>query len=259
MNKDGDNYKTSFTINIATSSLPNISKTHDFRVDVDSQVQFHPQHEYEVGLVGYSIWNAIKNISVENQNNTLRINPGTGSFINIVIEDGIYGISELNGVIKKALVALGHDPLKFSIVGNFNTLKVDMFIGTGGWQVDFSAANSLYKILGFDNIQYNEGSYSSPNKPNITNDIDSLSINSSLVDTRYNLSNDRKNDSLYIIPIDAPSGGLMSRIISYPIYKRMIHGNDLRYIDIRITSQNGITPVNLHNESVSLTIHIREM
>ena len=258
MNKDGDNYKTSFTINIATSSLPNISKTHDFRVDVDSQVQFHPQHEYEVGLVGYSIWNAIKNISVENQNNTLRINPGTGSFINIVIEDGIYGISELNGVIKKALVALGHDPLKFSIVGNFNTLKVDMVIGSGGWQVDFSVGN-LYKILGFDNILYLEGSYSSVSKPNVTNDIDSLSICSSLVDTRYNLSNDRKNDSLYTIPIDAPSGGLMSRIISYPIYKRMQHGPDLRYIDIRITAQDGITPVNLHNESVSLTIHIREM
>ena len=259
MNKDGDNYKTSFTINISTSSLPNISKTHDFRVDVDSQVSFIQGHEYEVALVGYSVWNSIKNISVENQNNTLRINPGTGSFVDIIITDGIYGISELNGVIKKALSGLGHDPLKFSIVGNFNSLKVDMVIGTGGWQVDFSAANSLYKILGFDNILYLEGSYSSPNKPNITNDIDSLSINSSLVDTRYNLSNDRKNDSLYVIPIDAPSGGLMSRIISYPIYKRMQHGPDLRYIDIRITAQDGITPVNLHNESVSLTIHIREM
>ena len=133
-----------------------------------------------------------------------------------------------------------------------------MFIGSGGWQVDFSAANSLYKILGFDNILYTT-SASSPNKPNITNDIDSLSINSSLVDTRYNLSNDRKSDSLYVIPIDAPSGGLMSRLINYPIYKPMSHGPDLRYIDIRITSQNGITPVNLHNESVSLTIHIREM
>ena len=258
MNNDGNDYKTSFTINIATSSLPNISKTHDFRINMDSQVVFNPLHEYEVALIGYSIWNSIKNISVENANNTLRINPGTGSFVDIIIQDGIYGISELNGVIKKALSGLGHDPLKFSIVGNFNTLKVDMFIGTGGWQVDFSVGN-LYKILGFDNIQYNEGSYSSPNKPNITNDIDSLSICSSLVDTRYNLSNDRKNDSLYTIPIDAPSGGLMSRIISYPIYKRMMHGSDLRYIDIRITAQDGITPVNLHNESVSLTIHIREM
>jgi len=258
MNNDGNDYKTSFTINIATSSLPNISKTHDFRINMDSQVVFNPLHEYEVALIGYSIWNSIKNISVENANNTLRINPGTGSFVDIIIQDGIYGISELNGVIKKALVALGHDPLKFSIVGNFNTLKVDMVIGSGGWQVDFSVGN-LYKILGFDNILYLEGSYSSVSKPNVTNDIDSLSICSSLVDTRYNLSNDRKNDSLYTIPIDAPSGGLMSRIISYPIYKRMQHGPDLRYIDIRITAQDGITPVNLHNESVSLTIHIREM
>jgi len=259
MNKDGDNYKSSFCINIATSSLSNISKTHDFRINMDSQIVFNPLHEYEVGLVGYSVWNSIKNISIENQNNILKINPGIGSFIDIIIEDGIYGISELNGVIKKALVALGHDPLKFSITGNFNTLKVDMVIGTGGWQVDFSAANSLYKILGFDNILYLEGSYSSVSKPNVTNDIDSLAICSSLVDTRYNLSNDRKNDSLYVIPIDAPSGGLMSRLINYPIYKRMQHGPDLRYIDIRITAQDGLTPVNLHNESVSLTIHIREI
>ena len=258
MNNDGNDYKTSFTVNISTSSLGNVDKTHDFVIDMDSQVQFIPTHEYEVALIGYSIWNAIKNISVENANNTLRINPGTGSFINIIIADGIYGISELNGIIKKELVALGHDPLKFSITGNYNTLKVDMFIGVGGWQVDFSAANSLYKILGFDAIVYT-ASASSPNKPNITNDIDSLSINTSLIDTRYNFSNSTKNDSLYVVPIDAPSGGLMSRIISAPVYKRMLHGPDLRYIDIRITSQNGQTPVNLHNESVSLTLHIREM
>ena len=258
MNKDGDNYKTSFTVNISTSSLANVAKTHDFVIDMDSQISFIPTHEYEVALIGYSIWNSIKNISVENGNNTLRINPGTGSFVNIVIEDGIYGISELNAVIKKALVALGADPLKFSITGNFNTLKVDMFLGTGGWQVDFSAANSLYKILGFDAILYTD-SASSPNKPNITNDIDSLSINTSLIDTRYNFSNARKNNSLYVVPIDAPSGGLMSKIISNPIYKQMTHGSDLRYIDIQITSQDGQTPVNLHNESVSLTLHIREM
>ena len=258
MNKDGDNYKTSFTINVSTSSLANVTKTHDFRVDMDSQIQFYPTHEYEVALIGYSVWNSIKNISVENANNTLNINPGTGSFINIVIPDGIYGISELNGVIKKALVALGYDPLKFSITGNFNTLKVDLFLGVGGWQVNFGATNSLYKILGFDPILYTD-SASSPNKPNITNDIDSLSINTSLIDNRFNFSNSRKNDSLYVIPIDAPSGGLMSRIISAPVYKQMIHGPDLRYIDIRITAQDGITPVNLHNESVSLTLHIREM
>jgi len=258
MNKDGDNYKTSFTINVSTSSLTNVTKTHDFRVDMDSQIQFYPTHEYEVALIGYSIWNSIKNISVENANHILNINPGTGSFIDIIIPDGIYGISELNGVIKKALVALGYDPLKFSITGNFNTLKVDLFLGVGGWQVNFGAANSLYKILGFDPIVYTD-SASSPNKPNITNDIDSLSINTSLIDNRFNFSNSRKNDSLYVIPIDAPSGGLMSRIISAPVYKRMIHGPDLRYIDIRITAQDGQTPVNLHNESVSLTLHIREM
>jgi len=258
MNKDGNDYKTSFTVNISTSSLANVDKTHDFVIDMDSQVQFIPTHEYEVALIGYSIWNAIKNISVENANNTLRINPGTGSFIDIVIPDGIYGISELNGVIKKELVALGHDPAKFSITGNFNTLKVDMFLGIGGLQVDFSAPNSLYKILGFDAILYT-ASASSPNKPNITNDIDSLSINSSLVDTRYNFSNSTKNDSLYIVPIDAPSGGLMSRFISNPVYKKLIHGPDLRYNETRITSQDGITPVNVHNESVSLAPHIREM
>ena len=258
MNRDGDNYKTSYTINISTSSMnPQPEKTHDFRVDMDSQIQFHPMHEYEVALLSYSIWNSIKNISVENQNNTLRINPGTGNFINIVIEDGIYSISEINSYIKKQLAALGHDPLKFSLIGNFNTLKVDMFIGTGGWQVDFSAANSLYKILGFDQIIYT-ASASSPNKPNITDDVDIIDIGTSLIDTRYNFTNAQKNNSLFTVPIDAPSGGLMSHIIGNPVYKQMIHGSDLRYIDIRLTS-DGQKLVNLHNESVNLSLHIREM
>ena len=163
-------------------------------------------------------------------------------------------------MIKTKINALGYDANNFSIIGDFNILKVLLNLGND-WRVDFSG-NSLYKILGFNQViyDYNAGvSNIAPNKADISNGVNALSFNTSLIDTRWNMSNATKNNSLYILPINVQSGGLLSSIIQNPIYKRMIHGDYLHYIDIRICSQDCRTILNLHDEDVSLTLHIREI
>ena len=66
----------------------------------------------------------IKNISAENLNNEIKIDPATGTFVTIIITDGVYSISELNSTIKTKINALGYDANNFSIIGDFNILKV---------------------------------------------------------------------------------------------------------------------------------------
>ena len=253
-------YKVKFTCNIDTSILPAGTITHNFSVPMENQLSFHRDHNYEMALLRYDIYNSIKNISAENLNNEIKIDPATGTFVTITITDGVYSISELNTAIKTKINALGYDANNFSIIGDFNILKVLLNLGAG-WRVDFSG-NSLYKILGFNQTiyDYNLGNPNvAPNKADISNGINALSVNCSLIDTRYNMANANKNDSLYILPIDTQSGGLLSAVIQNPIYKRMIHGDYLHSIDIRICSQDCRTIVNLHDEDVSLTLHIREI
>jgi hypothetical protein len=255
-----EEYKTKFTCNIDTSTLPAGTITHNFSVLMENQLAFHRDHQYEMALLRYDIYNSIKNISAENLNNEIRIDPALGSFVTITITDGVYSISELNTAIKTKINALGYDANNFSIIGDFNILKVLLNLGAG-WRVDFSG-NSLYKILGYNQIiyDYNLGNPNiAPNKADISNGINALSVNCSLVDTRWNMANANKNDSLYILPINAQSGGLLSAVIQNPLYKRMIHGDYLHSIDIRICSQDCRTNVNLNDEDVSLTLHIREI
>ena len=254
-----EEYKIKFTCNIDTSTLGNVV-THNFSVPMENQLGFHRDHNYEMALLRYDIYNSINNISAENLNNEIKIDPATGSFTTITITDGVYSISELNTAIKSKINDLGYDANNFSIIGDYNILKVLLNLGAG-WRVDFSG-NSLYKILGFNQIIYDHNlgvANVAPNKADISNGINALSVNCSLIDTRYNMANANKNDSLYILPIDSQSGGLLSSVIQNPIYKRMIHGDYLHSIDIRICSQDCRTIVNLHGEDVSLTLHIREI
>ena len=143
-----EQYKDKYIINIDTSTLPSGTITHNFNIPMNDQLGFHRDHEYEIALLRYDIYNSIKNISAENLNNEIKIDPGTGSFITITITDGVYSISELNTAIKTKINALGYDANNFSIIGDFNILKVLLTLGSA-WRVDFSG-NSLYKILGFN-------------------------------------------------------------------------------------------------------------
>ena len=113
-------YKTKFTCNIDTSTLgPNVV-THNFSVSMENQLSFNRDHEYEMALLRYDIYNSIKNISAENLNNQIKIDPATGTFVTITITDGVYSISELNTAIKTKINALGYDANNFSIIGDFN-------------------------------------------------------------------------------------------------------------------------------------------
>ena len=55
--------------------------------------------------------------------------------------------------------------------------------------------NSLYKILGFDQLIYDHNigvANVAPNKAHISNGVNALSVNCSLIDTRWNMSNATK-------------------------------------------------------------------
>lgn len=258
MDRDLDKKTTQFCINIDTSTLFVSTVTHQFRVDLDSQLELIRDHEYEICLARYDIYNSVKNISASQQNNKVLIDFNTGVFQELTIPDGIYSLTDINKVVKELITAAEQDSSNFSIYGDYNLLRVILKLPVG-WRYDFSG-NSLYKILGFEQqiYLYNLGQNIAPNNADVSNGINALSVSCSLVDSRYNFSNSEKNDSLYILPIDVASGSLLSGIIQNNIWKTMSHGDHLRNVDIRIRSLDCKTVVDLGGEHVSLTLHIRE-
>jgi len=245
----------SLLVNISTSSLDNITDTHNFSVNF-SNLEFNRDKEYQIALLNYSMWYSWYNISTDLGNNKFYYYNGTTNR-SITLPDGQYGISDLNSYIKAQITLLGDNQDNITITGNYNTLKVDIVV-VGTYTVTFGA-NSLYIILGFNNAQVlTAGTTASPNQPNVTNGVDALNINTSLIDSNSNLLNDNHSTCIYqFVPQSGPGSNLNERI-SYPIYLPLnAHGN-IYNVQFSISDQNG-NILDLNGEHVSLSFHIKEI
>ena len=245
----------SLLVNISTSSLENISQTHNFSVNF-SNLEFDRDKKYMISLLNYSLWYSWYNISSGQSNNLFNYNNGVTGRV-ITIPDGQYGVSDINSIIKAQMTLLGDDQDAISITGNFNTLKVDITI-VGAYTVSFSgAANDLSTILGFTEGAYSAGVNSSQNQVNITNSIDAININTSLIDSNSNLLNDNHSNCIYqFVPQSGPGSNLSERI-SYPIYLPLNSHGNIYNVQFSITDQAG-NILDLNGEQVSLSFHIKE-
>lgn len=245
----------SLLVNISTSSLENISQTHNFSVNF-SNLEFNRDKKYMIALLNYSLWYSWYNISSAQNNNLFNYNNGVTGRV-ITIPDGQYGIADLNSIIKAQMTLLGDDQDAITITGNYNTLKVDITI-VGAYTVSFSgAANDLSTILGFTEGAYSAGVNSSQNQVNITNSIDAININTSLIDSNSNLLNDNHSNCIYqFVPQSGPGSNLSERI-SYPIYLPLNSHGNIYNVQFSITDQAG-NILDLNGEQVSLSFHIKE-
>ena len=245
----------SLLVNISTSSLDNITDTHNFSVNF-SNLEFNRDKEYQIALLNYSMWYSWYNISSALGNNKFYYYNGATNRT-ITLPDGQYGISDINSYIKSQITLLGDNQDNITITGNYNTLKVDIVV-VGSYTVTFGA-NSLYIILGFNNAQVlTAGTTASPNQPNVTNGVDALNINTSLIDSNSNLLNDNHSSAIFsFVPQSGPGSNLNERI-AFPIYLPLnAHGN-IYNVQFSVSDQNG-NILDLNGEQVSLSFHIKEI
>ena len=100
-----------------------------------------------------SVWNTSPNISATIGNNAFTFttsnaaNAGTHS---LVIPDGLYSLAGLNGYIGTALGNLGLPTNLITLSGDDATQKTVLTFLDAGDSVDFTVANSVREVLGFN-------------------------------------------------------------------------------------------------------------
>ena len=250
----------SILLNINTNDL-NITNTSNFTIQFDA-LQLDHNNDYHVALVSYNVPYSWYNISAAQGNNQFRYSRDAGvSFRIVTVPDGNYGVEDLNAELQTLIVADGGVANKVFFFADYNSLRVDLQITDVNYQVDFIDANSnnFRTILGFASQVYSGvGLVRAPNRANITNDIDSVSINVSIVDTASVLLNNRQSSSLFhITDYSSGPGSYLTGRPSHPIYLPVNVAGNIHNINVSIRDQSDRV-IDLNAENVTLSLHIKK-
>ena len=230
---------------------------------------------YEIGLKFFSFNNSIFNIvdaktGFVEKNNVFRYNLNAGSGPGIIqtveIPQGAYEITAISEYIESVLKARsqvdadGESLIK--IIGNPNTLKSEILVDNVDISIDFTANDSLRNLLGFDS-QVLQGSltYDSDRQVNIKNDIESIRIQTSLIQGSYtsgSVSNSINADQVIYSTIrTVPPGFYQSERASNPVYLKA-SSSEIKIVTVRLIDQLGrAIPLSL-TETVNYTFLIRK-
>jgi len=223
-------------------TLTKTSNTSDFIIPFSDSLS--PNKEYQIGLVSFSTYNNIYNITKDNNlfRFTKRIELGDDDYR---LEDSYYplkpGAYELQEII---------DHLKNRGGGYF--LKEDL---TGivymhlpeKCQIDFSEGDSFHELLGFEKkLYYGKLVFPSKNPPKIRS-----------VQT-INIECDIAKSYLYSFPTNTvPLRAKIDERMNPPLYLPIIK-KGFDNIHIRILDQDG-NLINFNNSEINIFLHLREI
>ena len=248
--------KERYLLNITTTNL-NVNKTHDFTFRTEF-LNLDAEKNYSIALLNYSLWYAWYNITTANYNFRYVVN---GVVKDFTIPAGNYGVSDINSYIQTKLQANGDSPTGIDFTGNYNTLRVDMTL-EAGYDVDFSIANTFNALFGFNDLLYenNTGSNtitSGQSAANITNSVDAITINCSILDTRFNITNDKTSVCLHQFVPNSGPGSNLSNTIPSPIFLPISSSGHINSFQVSIRDQ-AQNLLDLNGEHVSLSLLIKE-
>lgn len=164
----------------------------------------------QAGVIQAAIWNTAANISADFKNNafsfTTTVAPA-GTY-NLVIPDGLYSLGGLNSYLSSQFVNIGLPADLISLGGDSATQKTIVTFSTAGDSIDFTVANSVRTVLGFDAVVITAPSagYSFfSNNPAAFNRVNSYIIASNLVSQGIPV-NDKSRGIIATVPITAAPG-----------------------------------------------------
>lgn len=234
------------------------------------------KYEWRCALHSAKIWNSIPNISSKFNNNVLKYRRNNADpWIDITFPDGIYNPSNLDAFIKQTLFDAGHyggtasSPVfAFTLDINISTSKfVFKFLDpsttgeSGATNYSVRIPANMDEILGFNantilDINDSLSTRSSPNTPNITYDVDEISINLSIVESSY--KNNLSNQTIEIYSPDVQPGGLIQLKPSSKVYIPVTNQRSIESILVYLEDNLG-REVNLRNEQTVITIELKLM
>jgi len=250
--------KEKYLLNITTTNL-NIAKTHDFTFKT-SFLQLSTEKTYECALLSYSLWYSWYNVKLNVNDNFRYIVSGVVK--NITIPAGQYGVQDLNSYIQSQLVVNGDSATGISIIGNYNLLKVQITLEPN-YDADFTITDGINGLLGFNSQLYENNGvvdliYTAEHPGNITGGVDAVSINCSILNPSYNITNNFTSTSLFsFVPASGP-GTNLAQVIPTPIFLPISTSGNINSFQIRITDQ-AQNELDLNGENISLSLLIKEV
>jgi len=215
--------------------------------------------KYELALVNMSIYYNYYNISSKLGNSTFNYSidvAGTVTDYSGVIPDGIYSFSQIFDAIDQIITDNGNDNTNITLSASAISGKTSITT-TNGYAVSF-AGTKLHIIFGFDEDQVllKDTTTESPHHADITNGVNTISLNCSLCAESY--ENGRNSDTIFTFSPSASPGSLINVSPSTPIYvKTNLQGSD-HLKSIRISVEDGLgRKVDLNNEPLSVLLDLK--
>ena len=208
--------------------------------------------KWVMALVGLETYYSFPNI--DSTKNNLRYSRDNGvTWHDINVPEGCYEISDINDYIKKILKERGASENSISIEPNNNTLRCVLNVAAG-CKVDFTTANSLRTVLGFNAKIYAEGYNESENIVNIMS-VSSLRVTNDLISGSYN--NGIRGNIIYSFFPNATPGYKIIESPVNPIYLP-ITLNTISRMETKLVDQDGAL-INLRGEDLSIRFHIKQI
>ena len=210
---------------------------------------------HEVALTSLETYHSFPNI---NEKNVFKYSSDNGvTWKNIEIPKGSYGLLGIYNEILRGFRENGdydeiNETYPIILLGNKNTAQIVMEISTK-YIVDFTAANGINTVLGFNSKKYDEGYHKSENVINI------LPVNSILVHVDSVIGSYMLGVSSSVLYSFFPNVAPGVKIIERP-YERLylpIITQDIHEIRLRLTDQKGEI-LDLRGEEVTVSLHLTE-
>jgi len=231
-------------------------KSSRIRTRFNPLIQLDRNKKYEMALVNLETYYSFPNIDASNNN--LRYSPDKRvTWFNLEIPEGCYEITDMNKYVQRVMKDAMHyditnDDYAISLEPNNNTLNAVLNIAAN-YVVDFTIANSIRTVLGFNSRQYTAGYNESENLIDIIS-ISSLRVTSDIIGASY--SNGTTGNVIYSF---FPNVGPGYKIIEVPVnlVYLPITLSTISQMETTLTDQNGKL-VNLRGEELSVRFHIRQ-
>jgi len=216
----------------------------------------------QVAVNSAAIWYVNPNVSVMLTNNDFKFTTtaAPAGTYTVTLPDGLYSLEGLNNTLSNAFVNLGLPANLFVLSGDDATQSTVITFLTSGDSIDFTIANSLRIVLGFNSAVYTAPSANynlySPN-PAAFNADNSYLISSNLTSVGIPINN-QSFGILVNVPITASPG---SQIIYQPANLVWSDAGDIigqtkQFLNFRLTNQS-LVPVNTVGETWQFTLVIK--
>jgi hypothetical protein len=181
----------------------------------------------------------------------------TDPWTDIFIPTGQYAVDALNTAISRELSNAGLSATLIAIAGDAATQKVQVTFELVTVEIDFTVANTLREILGF-NATVVVGSPLVQLAPNIAqfNTINAFRIHSDIIDAGISI-NGNFDDTLIFVPITAAPGSqiVYSPFVPTKLAAGKLVGDQLQSIFVRVTDEKNEPVILLEDFSVLLEIN----